>query len=311
MKKLFKFFGVVFLLIIAFMLGVLYMENKETISDIKIFNSGGNNEEAGYEEEIKTENKTNEEILTVRDVKYTEFDAAKKIEYLLSYKDRSIEMEYNENGYTDDELFTAVLPTMVSIENHVYSRTTGETYTFTTGNIYDIDENYIYIISCEHGYKSKIYDITLRFVDGFYLTLPPDNVFVHDVKDISLILVDKKDVPLETLNLLKSINIEHLLEIPLTNMEEHHFYAYKYFSKEYTTSKVGSLKETFSNPDDLTTLKRLEISFGSFANGTSGGGIFDQYGTYHSFVVYGDGISTNFLTYIDEMITLSNPNYYN
>ena len=94
-------------------------------------------------------------------------------------------------------------------------------------------------------------------------------------------------------------------------MEEHHFYAYKYSSKEYTTSKVGSLKETFSNPDDLTTLKRLEISFGSFANGTSGGGIFDQYGTYHSFVVYGDGISTNFLTYIDEMITLSNPNYYN
>ena len=252
MKKLFKFFGVVFLLIIAFMLGVLYMENKETISNIKIFNSGGNNEE-----EIKTENKTNEEILTVRDVKYTEFDAVEKIEYLLSYKDRSIEMEYNENGYTDDELFTAVLPTMVSIENHVYSRTTGETYTFTTGNIYDIDENYIYIVSCLHGYKSKIYDITLRFVDGFYLTLPPDNVFSHDKIDISLILVDKNDIPIETLNMLKSINIEHLLEIPLNNMEKHHFYAYKYFNKEYTTCKVGSLKETFSNPNDYTTLKSL------------------------------------------------------
>ena len=57
-----------------------------------------------------------------------------------------------------------------------------------------------------HGYKNKIYDITLRFVDGFYLTIPPENVFIHEIKDFSLILVDKKDVPIETLNLLKYVN---------------------------------------------------------------------------------------------------------
>ena len=74
--------------------------------------------------------------------------------------------------------------------------------------------------------------------------------------------------------------------------------------KRATEEFKGGFRIGFMRNAKLKLTKELK-------NGMSGGGIFDQYGTYHSVVLNPQIFSQYIVFRIKELLLLSNPNYFN
>ena len=186
------------------------------------------------------------------------------------------------------------------------------TWKTISGNIYDIDDEYIYILTCGHsfvetsedygkiGFEDLIKDLKITFITGEEIFINPKFIYTHSETDVTLIVLDKNLVSQETLNIVMSINVDNMYR---RNLENTTIYEYAYSRADKAYIKYYALIKS-------TTNGVLDIKNTNVINGCSGGGFFDNTGTYCGmtynsiFVVY-----TQVLPTIYELITIANPNY--
>jgi len=208
------------------------------------------------------------------------------LDEIYNSKHNDYEIPLNFNGYTTNELSSLVLSTSTTI----WYANDENNFNFLNGNIYDIDDNYIYIISCSHGIGKEndfsLDNLRVRFISEEVIK----PIYVKKPRgDFSLIVVDKKSLSNETLNVIKSINTKYLYQ---TLVEELKVYGFMYNAHTYSEYNA-----TIENR--LAFSLRLYNS--NLKNGASGGGMFDIYGNY-----YGCVKSLNCLTYSNIF-----PDFYN
>lgn len=243
-------------------------------------------------------------------------DAKEYIDYLYSFRDLSYEMPINENGYTEDELFNQVIPTMVSFVAYFYNNSTGKnSNSLFTGNIYDIDEEYIYLITCAHGLNKldddvnqQLEKINCRFVDDTKVDIYPDNILeAQDGNDFMMLKVEKDKISNETLGLLRTINFKNTLNynVETVEIEQPTFYAYKYYSKQYWTGEMHDIIVLYKDGGPV----HLSSNNHTIKPGMSGSGIFNIYGTYNG-IVKNSAIASRYLFYIEDLINELNPDYF-
>lgn len=230
---------------------------------------------------------------------------------IISKKNDDVEIPYNENGYSAEELDALILSTNVKISSYAIDNPKG-TWKTISGNIYDIDDEYIYILTCGHsfvdttkeyeelGINNLIKEVNITFINGEKISFNPNSIYINRKQDVSLVLLDKNLVSFETLNIIRSINIDHMYQ---KNLDNTTIYEYAYSLSDKTYIKYYALIKS-------TTNRVLDIQNTNIVNGCSGGGFFDNTGTY-----CGMTYNSIFVNYIDviptlyELIILANPNY--
>lgn len=226
-----------------------------------------------------------------------------------SKKNKDVEVPYSESGYSEDELSELILSTnaFMSIS---FDDGSHMCYSFN-GNIYDIDDDYIYILTCGHGFVKTSEDygkkdfsdvlkyVKIRFVTGEVIEGNPKYIYVSENNDVAIILLDKNLVSNNTMEVLHSINISKMYTKNLTNTSIYE-YAYNYENKcyeKYYANVIG------------TRYDKLQVETNAI-NGCSGGGFFDIHGTY-SGMTYNNGhlLYDKVITDFYELIKEMNPNY--
>lgn len=217
-----------------------------------------------------------------------------QIQELIKNKNRDLESTnfHSENSYE------AEMQTAVRIEQR------NETHDFHiyTGNYYDIDEKYLYIITCRHAMieqdyaiagmseKAKsdlikfnmtpqeicdtIHEINLIDSQGNYQTFYNYSCVISHNADIALIAIDINEVNEDILNNVKTIDISKI------NQDIDNTYGFLYCCKRPTVDETFVQKKI-----SLVTRDRGMIYFNQFKSsptmfGNSGGGVFDKNGYY-------------------------------
>lgn len=226
-----------------------------------------------------------------------------------SKKNKDVEVPYSENGYSEDELSELILSTNAFISIS-YDDGKHMCYSFN-GNIYDIDEDYIYILTCGHGFvktsedygKKDFSDVLkyckIRFITGEVIEGNTQYIYVSENTDVAIVLVDKNLVSNDTIDVLHSINIDKTYTKNLTNTSIYE-YAYNYENKCY--------EKYYANINGVKYNKLLCDT--NVINGCSGGGFFDTHGTYCG-MVFNNGfiLYSNVLSEYYPLIKGMNPNY--
>lgn len=260
----------------------------------------GNTAATSTSEEIEeTENTENEITMIEGGVYLEDFVNSEYIEYLSSHKNKNYEIQINPNGYTEDELFEVVAPTVVYIENITESHHKN----MSGGNIYDIDDDYIYVLSCAHGFSKDdaTKELRLTFVTNEIITIPYENVSFCE-KDYTIYKIPKNILSNETLNSLKSINIDNFLNKTKEDFEKNTtLYLYRYNGEVWTTYFTN----TFSYLDTCFTSKN-----DTKIKGCSGFGLFDKDGTYYGPNLKNKVYFYSFIYYVEDLITQHNKNYF-
>lgn len=300
MKKVFKFFAIVILLVIAFGFGVLYKENeqidknsKDEIINAEIVDNAEdiNSLNVNYYDYIKTFSFANDNT----DVELEFYQTASTwfnpniqkdlLDSVKTMKNKEYEIEISDKPLTQDEIIEKILPTYVSIK---WGCTLdGERYnSFINGNIYDITNDYIYIITCSHMFDTQFYyglsydktnNIEITFIDGTNITVQEDCFYYLENNDLGLIKINKSLLSNDTLNIIKSINIENMYLIPLENNAT-------LYNIHYNASNKVFTNHIFNYEKVLTYNGTKELCGNSdLTNGCSGGGMFDSYGNYFGF----------------------------
>lgn len=193
-------------------------------------------------------------------------------------KNKDIEVTLNPNGYTPEELVAEILPTTVRIHNTLY----GKKY-FFNGNVYDIDDDYIYILTCRHGFvdekmpsneelNENNYFRKIAFFNDVSITPTSYKVFIAKNLDIALIVLDKNEIPQDTLIQLKSVNLNNLYSIN-PYKTNNYLIAYTNSDKHYECSQIEFVESSCTYA--LEYNKFIYIK-----DGWSGSGVFDAYGNY-------------------------------
>ena len=301
MKNTKKFIVIVLVLSLAVYMIVCIKDNTSNIENINNTESTPNKDETLFDANI--------------------YNAPTKeyIAHLSSMKNKEYEVAYNENGYTEEELFEVVSPTIVSIVAECYEPLRDNNITFlSTGNIYDIDDKYVYIITCAHSlydYKeskevketTEVKQVNIRFVDDTHIIVEKDSIFKS--KDYVLYRIDKEQIPNQTLLILRTINIDNYFNISLNDLEEYEYFVYKYSKKQYVFGNVKGLYiNTFYFDKEKSIVNSLELKNANIQSGMSGGGLFDKYGTYQGYVI-NDTCNTQVINELEPLLLLSNENY--
>lgn len=230
------------------------------------------------------------------------------MEEIVSKKNKDVEMQINTNGYEGEELDEQILPTVVYLE----AKLENSSLNMFTGNIYDIQDDFIYVITCSHGLHTTTNDLdipnygissaAITFITGERIHINLDNIILSRKWDMALIAISTKDISSETLSSLKSINVSNMYKKDLTNefltgyRKDHNEYI-KYIANVYCSNG-----RTIRCKD--TTIER----------GCSGGGAFDKYGFYYGYFIVGTNSDAYILykqllsSYYDLIISF-NPNY--
>lgn len=231
--------------------------------------------------------------------------AKEQIAWLSSYKNSDVEMEYNENGYSEDSLFTEMLPTSIMLIYQDKDNEYGPIVIQTSGNIYDIDEDYIYVITCGHQFQNGVnYEtVTVYFCDKTFVKITPQDMVCLEC-DAYMFKIDKDDVSTETLSLLKSINISHSFDYPANELESLRLYCYKWDiqNKIYRTCYM----ENF----DYVDYAILYANESNVLDGCSGGGLFDKYGNYWCQVTMDGKVFGTIYYRIEDALLELNPHYF-
>ena len=317
MKKVFKFFAVVILVVIAFVLGVIYKTNQGYTGyrDFeKILNEQNNSNTTNNSISLPTNTSNNGKVSTDENgrpivqgnVLYFEDDeyvvdiilspddhklplriTKEEIDFIHDHKNSAYEFPINYNGYTEDELTNLVLSTSVFVQ---YAEEGFETK-LSNGNIYDIDDKYIYIICCNHGINNEnvfnVENVKLRFINNEIIC--PIYLKSSNIGDYALLVVDKNDVSNELLNVVHSINTQNIYQ---TIEDETMLYAYVCSATTYKRH-IATI--------DYSLNSTLFLKNSSLINGASGGGMFDIYGNYY-------GVAKNQYGLVYKSIF---PNFYN
>lgn len=234
-----------------------------------------------------------------------DFSPKEQIAWLSSYKNSDVEMQFNENGYSEDDLFTEMLPTSVMLIHQDEDNKYGPIVIQTSGNIYDIDEDYIYVITCGHQFQSDVNyeNIIVYFCDKTFVEITPQDM-VDLGCDAYMFKISKDDVSTETLSLLKSINISHSFDYPADELENLRLYCYKWDiqNKIYRTCYM----ENF----DYVNYAILYANESNVLDGCSGGGLFDKYGNYWCQVTMDGKVSGVIYYRIEDALLELNPHYF-
>lgn len=247
----------------------------------------------------ETENIEDDIPLIESEIYLKDFVDLDYIKKLSSYKNKDYEITINENSYTEEELFKICIPTIVYIENiteahHRY---------LTGGNIYDVDEEYIYILSCAHGFDSHdpTTKIKITFFTNEIIEIPYEFVSFCE-KDYSMYKIPKNLVSNETLNSIKSVNIDKFLSKSTNDFKKNTtLYLFRYNGEFWTTYYTKDF-EYIGNA--------FEAKHGEIENGCSGFGYFDTNGTYYGPALKGKIYFYSFICYIEELLIQANSNYF-
>lgn len=294
MKKVFKFFSVVFLFIIAFMLGVLYKENESAIKDsLPIL---GNVSENEPKEETQESGESN--IQTLRDLPfYNKYYGDGLLEEMASNKNKDYEMEVGVYE-TYDEMVAEYIKTFVSIKADFYDSNANEMrFGVGSGNIYDIDDEYMYIITCLHimsnDYNDEIKEFYIRFVDDTRITISSDYLYLReDKKDIALIKIPLSFLSSNTLDVVKTININNVYNIPLDEFYDSTLYCFRYRDLIYNVSYVENIEQQ----GEIFTLDC------NIEKGTSGGGVVDINGNYYTLMLNQATLNLQMLYFFNDLL---------
>ncbi|MBQ8298296.1 MAG: hypothetical protein IJX99_00220 [Clostridia bacterium] len=210
-----------------------------------------------------------------------------ELDFIHDHKDSSYEIPINFDGYTKDELSEYILSTSV----FVWYVEEGYKTQYSNGNIYDIDENYIYIICCNHGIGNNgiqnVENVKLRFLNNEVVV--PIYMKNCDISDYALLVVDRNDVSSDLLDIIHSINTSYIYQ---TIEKDTKLYGYMYVIPTY---------KQYEATIDYCLQVSLVINNSTLEHGCSGGAMFDIYGNY-----YGVIRSSNHLIYKNIF-----PNFYN
>lgn len=216
------------------------------------------------------------------------------VTYLSSLKNKEIEVPYSEKGYSEKELEQLYRQTTVIFDFRYKVKGKGY-YGKFMGNIYDIDDKYMYLISCAHGvgdlnepgkFRDQL-EVDATFANNETVGIKNENIFIMANEDnsctidIAIIKIPLGDISGSILSSAKSVNIDKCLYMDITNLNDYTFY--------HMTYRVDSKNDfaKFCNdgsPYLISNMLALANEEQTIVPGTSGGAHFDQHGTYHGFL---------------------------
>lgn len=291
MKNRLKIFTIILLIILSFVMIACDIEQDSNIAN-NLINSYTNTEEIDNEE-----NKTNEDSFANCQF-YQDYFSTGLLEEMSNNKNKDYEMEVGIYE-TEDEMLEEYFKTFLLIVCDFYDVDDNKIKTNAgSGNIYDIDDEYMYIITCVHITRNKKSDelqkITIRFVDDTLLELEPDYLITpnNDI-DIALIKIPLSLINESTLSIVKTINISHAYTGSLSEFENSILYCYRFRQHKYEVSYVHNMENTiygFSCKDN------------NINDGTSGGGIIDKDGNYYAPVLKEGSICPEVLFHFNELL---------
>lgn len=232
---------------------------------------------------------------------------------IIAHKNTAYEMNIsNEN--IDEE----IAKTYVRL--HV---TTSQFANYFSGNIYDIDDDYIYILTCKHPFtndKSTNNELVYEDFQSLYVIFPNDEkVTIDDVSyirfaqndnfyiDLGIVAIPKYLVSQDCINSIKTIHFDYEYYQKDIRNTQLHTYFYSYADNIYKTNNIKITKYLNNNYyvgyDYNATNPIIECGY-------SGGGLFFQDGTYAGFVV--TTITMHYYQIPQDVFTLIkdiNPNY--
>ena len=248
------------------------------------------------------ENADVEETETLKSLPfYKEYYSDGLLEQMSNNKNKDYEMEVGVyNSY--DEMLSEYIKTFVSIKTDFYdSHDQDDRFAIGSGNIYDIDDEYMYIITCMHimrnSNEDEIKEFYIRFVDDERITISANNLFKrNDGTDIALIRVPLSEIPQSTLEVVKTINIDNAYNIPLDEFYNSTLYCYRYRDKVYNVSYV----KNFQYRGLIFTTKDNNIE-----KGTSGGGVIDINGNYYTLMLSEGSLCLQMLYYFNDLLVIA------
>lgn len=301
MKKVFKFFAIIILLVIVFMLGVLYKENESVIWEKLSASGSASGVPAQDEESGSAEENEDNKIETLKD-SYSYQTQGEVIEAMLKDKNEEYEMEVGVYE-TYDDMVEEYIKTFVSIKTDFYDVYLEKMrVNVGSGNIYDIDDNYMYIITCAHAMHDnnddEIKSLYMRFVDDTTITIDGSNLFLrNDKKDVALIRIPLTYFTKETLQLVKTINFRNTFDVSIDEFSNNNLYSYRYRDYIYNVSYVENI--------DITSIYNhdgFKLIDNHIENGTSGGGIVDINGNYYTTMLNENHIFLSMLYYYQDLL---------
>ena len=258
------------------------------------------------------------------------------IDYISSFKNKNVEINISNNGYTEEELYDILSKTAIRFRTN-YNLDGKSYHGEFMGNIYDIDNQYVYIITCAHGMfdKNILHDnleLYAMFITNEEIEINIKNIYATSnsetsdkINDFALITIPISNISQSTLNNVKSLNIDNFCDIPLNSIDNYNFYHISSCVTDATITKEnglslysdGNLIIDENNYCDIpNNLIFIGKSVWNFCPGNSGSAIFDQYGNYHFFIRMTKQnsnesfVSTLFLPKIIDLLKESNSNYF-
>lgn len=301
MKKVFKFFATVILVVITFMLGVLYKENESVIKEFLSTSGSVSEMSAQNEKDGNAEENEDNKLETLKD-SYSYQTQGEVIEAMLKDKNEEYEMEVGVYE-TYDDMVEEYIRTYVIIKVDFYDVFLKKMrINLSSGNIYDIDDEYMYIIACAHGMRDnnddEIKSLYIRFVDDTTITIDGSNLFLrNDKKDVALIRIPLTYFTKETLELVKTINFRNTFDVSIDEFSNNNLYAYRYRDYIYNVSYVENI--------DITSIYNhdgFKLIDNHIENGTSGGGIVDINGNYYTTMLNENHIFLSMLYYYQDLL---------
>lgn len=154
----------------------------------------------------------------------------------------------------------------------------GSIYGQGSGVIAACSEEEILIIGCRHTLYTE--RLRVRFTDGTYA--PAKIVGKSEDHDFMVLGVDPKEVPEETLQYIRKVNVDYEASKALAALDP--LITNGYITTRgymYFEGKVTSLRKIFSDFEpDYTNHVPYLLTDTDAAAGTSGGGTFDAYGNF-------------------------------
>ena len=301
MKKAFKFLAIIILLVITFMLGVLYKENESVIQEF-LSTSGSISEVPAQNEECGNAEENEDNKVETLKSSYSYQTQSEVIETMLKDKNEEYEMEVGVYE-TYDDMVEEYIKTFVSIKTDFYDVALEKMrVNVGSGNIYDIDDNYMYIITCAHimhdNNDDEIKSLYMRFVDDTTITIDGSNLFLrNDKKDVALIRIPLTYFTKETLQLVKTINFRNTFDVSIDEFSNNNLYSYRYRDYIYNVSYVENI--------DITSIYNhdgFKLIDNHIENGTSGGGVIDINGNYYTMMLNENNIVLSMLYYYQDLL---------
>lgn len=228
-----------------------------------------------------------------------------ELEEIKNKKNDECEISISDKELTKDELLEKFLPTVVSlrlnfttIDHQVHNLGFG-------GNIYDITDDAIYIITCSHSFDStwmgyeelKEYNyMQIMFIDGTKIEVNSECFYIPKGNDLALIKINKELLEQETLDIIKSINIDNMYLMSFSNSLT---YTVRYSDD---VSSYNVYDYTCDEVEDWGYHNKILNGHGSLVNGCSGMGLFDMHGNYIGYCE--NGILVRYFTIFPDFYTL-------